>query len=691
MPEQELEDVLAGRTMLLVLDSLEHVTAAAPLVGRLAAAATGSRILVTSREPLRLPGEHELTVPPLGPDPAVRLFAERAALASPGFALTTRDEPTVAAICARVDGLPLAIELAAARVRLLDLESLLERLSSRLDVLVGGPAEAPARHRTLRDTLAWSYDLLDPGEQRLFERLAVFAGGCPLAAAEEVGSQVVPADAVIEALESLVDKSLVQRTDEPGDGTRLTMLGTVREFALERLDAGGDEHGARRAHTALHVRLATELAPSLEGGGTERALARLEREHDNLRQALRCLVGSDGPQALLLASSLWRFWLLHGHAAEGRRWLELALDSAGDAPPAVRARALLGAGMLAHYLDDLKGAAALCGDSYALATELGDRGAVAAALEGLALAARTSGDGPRSQELYREALGIHRDQGDEAGVARTLERLGNAYWFDLDDDTAKQLFEETLELGRRLGDTRTVAAALQGLGWVALSQDDPRAAAALHTEALELFTELGDRWSIGRGQYGLACVALARRRPADARPRLLEAIGIFEDLGDRKMLASCLVFLGRVAVEGGRADAAARLLGAAEGTRQAAGGSVWRPLVGTEYERVTGVVREALGPDAAEAAWSIGRGQPHGRAVRAYREETEAGAPVEGLTAREAEVLRLVADGLTDAEVAERLVLSVRTVHAHLRAVYRKLGVSSRSAATRYAVEHALV
>jgi DNA-binding CsgD family transcriptional regulator len=338
----------------------------------------------------------------------------------------------------------------------------------------------------------------------------------------------------------------------------------------------------------------------------------------------------------------------------------------------------------------VQGAASLCGDSLTLATELRDRDAVAAALEGLALAARTTGDAGRAQELYREALAIHRELGDEAGVARTLERLGNAHWFDLDDETAKRLFEETLELGRRLGDTRTVAAALQGLGWVALSQDDPRAAEALHTEALDLFREIGDRRNIGRGEYGLGCVALARRRPSDARPLLLEAIGVFEELGDRKILSSCLVFLARVAAEEGRSEAAARLLGAAEGTRAAAGGSAWRPLVGVEYERVLGVVREALGPEAAEAAWSIGRGQSHGRAVQAYRDEAEDAAAVEGLTAREAEVLRLVAAGLSDAEVAERLVLSVRTVHAHLRSVYRKLGVSSRSAATRYAVERQL-
>jgi predicted ATPase/DNA-binding CsgD family transcriptional regulator len=689
--EDELDDDLARSALLLVLDNLEHLApAAAPLVGRLAELVAGSRLLVTSREALRLQREHELAVPPLAASPAVQLFVERAALGSPGFALTPQNEAAVAAICERLDRLPLAIELAAARVRLLAPESLLERLRSRLDLLVGGSADLPPRQRTLRDALAWSYDLLEPNEQRLLERLAVFAGGCPLAAAEEFAGQVVPARAILDGLESLVDKNLVRRTDEPGEGTRLTLLETVREFALERLAARGDEDEARRMHALRHVRLAAELAPHLEGAAAGGALVRLEREHDNLRQALGYLVRHDGASALLLASSLWRFWLVRGHPAEGRRWLEAALGAAGDTAPAVRARALLGAGMLAHYLDDVQGAAVRCGDSLVLATELGDRPAIAAALEGLALAARTSGDAGRAQELYRDALAIHRELGDEAGVARTLERLGNAHWFDLDDATAKQLFEETLELGRRLGDTRTVAAALQGLGWVALSQDDPRAAEALHTEALELFREIGDRWSTGRGEYGLACVALARRRPSDARPRLLEAIDVFEDLGDRKILSACLVFLARVAAEDGRSEAAARLLGAAEGTRLAAGGSAWRPLVGAEYERVMGVLREELGPDAADAAWSIGRGQPHGRAVRSYRDEVEDAAPVEGLTAREAEVLRLVAAGLTDAEVAERLVLSVRTVHAHLRSVYRKLGVSSRSAATRYAVEREL-
>ena len=691
VPEDELEDELSVRRLLLLLDSFEHVIAAAPLVGRLAECAVGSRILVTSREPLHLQREHELAVPPLALDAAVRLFADRAGVVSAGFALTSGNEPAVAAVCEQLDRLPLAIELAAARVRLLAPESLLERLRSPLDLLVGGSTDLPPRQRTMRDTLAWSYDLLESDEQRLLERVAVCAGGCTLAAAEELGGRVVPPGTVLDHLESLVDKSLVRRTDEPGEGTRLTLLETVREFALERLEERGEEDEARQVHALLYVRLAVELEPQLAAGRSAGALVRLDREHDNLRCALRQLVRHDGASALLLAASLWRFWLLRGHPAEGRRWLERALEAAGDASPVVRARALLGAGMLAHYLDDLDGAATLCGDSLALATELGDGGATAAALEGLALAARTSGDARRAQELYREALDLHRRLGDEAGVARTLERLGNAHWFDLDDETAKVLFEEALELAHRIGDTRTAAAALQGLGWVALSQDDPGAADALHAEALDLFRELGDRWSIGRGAYGLACVALARRRPEEARPRLFEALSIFEELGDRKMVASCLVYVARVAAEDGRSESAARLLGAAEGTRLAAGGSVWRPLVGAEYERVSGLVHAALGPEAAEAAWSIGHGQPHGRTLRAYREGIEGGPAAEGLTAREAEVLRLVASGLTDAEVAERLVLSVRTVNAHLRSVYRKLGVTSRGAATRYAVEHSLL
>jgi predicted ATPase/DNA-binding CsgD family transcriptional regulator len=687
--EKELEDELGSRAVLLILDCFEHLMPAASVVDRLAEAAGGSRLLVTSREALHVARERELPVPPLEPAPAARLFVERAAAASPGFAPTAADAPTLAEICSRLDGLPLAIELAAARVRLLAPETLLERLGSRLELLTGGPAELPDGQRTLRDTLAWSYDLLEPDEQRVFERVGVFSGGCTLELAEALSAGGAPSGRVLDCLTSLVDKSLVLRCGDDGT-TRLGMLETIREFALERLAARGDEQDVRRTHALLHLLLAEELEPRLLQAPTSDVLSSLEREHDNLRQALRFLLAYDGPAALALAASLWRFWLLRGHLAEGRRLLESALDVGADSPPDVHARALLGAGTIAHYLGELDAAATRCGESLALATEQDDRAGVAAALSGLALVARTSGDATRGQELYREALEIHRELGDEAGEARTIERLANAYWFDLDDAAAKPLFEETLEIARRLGDTRTAAAALQGLAWIALGQDDPRAAEALHSEAYELFRELGDRWSVGRAQYGLGCVALARRRVDDARPRLLEAVAIFEDLGDDKMLSSCLVFLARVAVLEGRLEAAGRLLGAAEGTRSASGAS-WRPLVYGEYVRLLDVVCAALGTDACEAGWSIGRSQPHGRTVAGYCEETEIVGAAEGLTARESEVLRLVASGLTDAEVAERLFLSVRTVHAHLRSVYRKLGVGSRSAATRYAVEQHLV
>ena len=687
--EDELEDGLAARALLLVLDNFEHLMPAADVVDRLAGAAVRSRLLVTSREPLHLSREYELPVPPLSDGPAAQLFVERAAAVSPGFAPTVADAPTLAEICARLDGLPLAIELAAARVRLLAPETLLERLGSRLDLLTGGSSELPDRQRTLRDTLAWSYDLLEPDEQRVLERVAVFADGCTLAAAEAICSGIAEPGRVLDCLASLVDKNLLLRGVD-GRTTRLSLLGTIREFALERLADRGDDREIRRAHALLQVQLAVGLEPRLVSAATSGVLMRLEHEHENLRQALRFLLPEDGASALELAAALWRFWLVRGHLAEGRRWLESALAVGGGAPQEVRARALLGAGTIAHYLGELEEASRRCGESLALAAELDDRAGVAAALSGLALVARTGGDATRAQELYREALEIHRALGDEAGEARTLERLANAYWFELDDGAAKPLFEDTVALARRLGDTRTAAAALQGLGWIALGQDDTRAAAALHAEAYDLFRELGDRWSVGRAQYGLGCVALGQRRPADARQRLLEAIAIFEDLGDDKMLSSCLVFLARVAYEERNLEAAARLLGAAEGTRDGSG-AVWRPLVYGEYVRLLDAVSAELGTDACEAGWSIGRSQSHGRIVAGYCEEAESVVPAGELTARESEVLQLVASGLTDAEIAERLVLSVRTVHAHLRSVYRKLGVNSRSAATRYAVEHELV
>jgi len=347
------------------------VLPAAPDVAALLAACPDLRALVTSRAPLRVAGERRFAVPPLAlPDPggapnaaavgrseAGALFAARAGEADPAFALTDANAPAVAALCARLDGLPLALELAAARMRVLTPQALLARLEPRLPLLTGGPRDAPARHRTLRAAIAWSYDLLAPAERALFARLAVFAGGCSLEAAEAVGGPGAPAAAaaavdVLDGLGGLVDGSLLDREVPPGGGPRFRMLETVREFAQERLEAGGVAAEAYRRHAAHFLALAEPSEAGLKSAAQGAWLARLERDHDNLRAALgRALAAADGADvAQRLAGGLAWFWWLRGHYAEGRRWLAAALAAGGATPAAVRARAWCGLGILAHAM-----------------------------------------------------------------------------------------------------------------------------------------------------------------------------------------------------------------------------------------------------------------------------------------------------------------------------------------------------
>ena len=491
---------------MLVLDNFEHVLEASPFLVDLIASCPELKVLVTSRARLRLSGETECVLPPLATEAAVDLFVERARAANPALELAEADMPAVSEICAALDGLPLAIELAAARTKLLTPGAMRARLGQRLELLAAGPRDLPARQQALRATLDWSYGLLEADARRLFARLGVFAGGFTLGAAGAV------CGARLETVSSLVDNSLVHP-----DGERFGMLETIREYALEKLAEEGDEEELRRGHAAHYLTFAETAEPELTGPHQAEYLKQLESDHDNLRAALRASLDTgSGEVALRLACALWSFWLARGYLGEGRRWLERALAKRGAPEPQVKAKALHGAGVLAHYQGDYEHAKALCAESLALCQQAGDDRGVASALSGLALTARTTGDYPTARSTFERALQTFTRLGDRQGVARTLNRLGLVAFYAGDYERFRALVEESLVAFRELEDVEGVGLATMHLGMVALTRDDPASARPCLEESLAICGELGDRRTLAKGAYFLgdasqACTTTPRR------------------------------------------------------------------------------------------------------------------------------------------------------------------------------------
>jgi len=526
-----LKTHLRPQHVLLLLDNFEQVIAAATLVAELLAAAPQLKILVTSREVLHIRGEHEFPVPPLAlPDkdhlpavpelthtPAIALFVQCARAVKADFAITADNAATVAAICARLDGLPLAIELAAARAKLLPPAAMLARLAHPLHVLTGGARDLPVRQQTLRDTLRWSYDLLTPMEQHLFCGLAVFAGGCTLEAAGAVVAPPAPsapapgADAAIDLLEpigSLVDKSLLRQAEGPGGELYLRMLATVREYALERLAERGAVEAIQRRHAAYYLAFVEAAAAELSGPQQGPWLERLEIAHDNLRAALHWSIAQDGAAtALQMLGVLWRFWEIHGHLSEGRQWLEAALQAGTAAPAALRAAALHGGSRLAWLQGDYPLARRWTEESLALSRALGNRKGIAQALHALAILAGTLGEAGQAQTYYEESLALWRELGNKGNVARLLNSLGVVARSQGDYARAQTLFAESQALQQELGNQRSVALAQANLGFVALAQGAYAPARALFTASLERRQALGYRVGIVDCLTGLAALA----------------------------------------------------------------------------------------------------------------------------------------------------------------------------------------
>ena len=764
-PEADLlQAYLQDKRLLLLLDNFEQVAAAAPRLADLLSGSPQLKILVTSRAVLHIRGEHEFPVPPLAlPDlthlpgsesllqyAAVALFLHCAQAARPDFQVTPANTRTIAEICVRLDGLPLAIELAAARVKLLPPQALLTRLGHRLQVLTSGARDAPVRQQTLRNTLAWSYDLLDAEEQQLFRRLSVFAGGCTLEAVEGLYTALgeLPA-AVLDGVASLMDKSLLRQVEQEGEEPRLLMLATIREYGLEALAASGEMESTRRAHAAYYLGMAEQA--ELELGGPQQAawLNRLEREHDNLRAALQwSLEQAEGDEdmeskrgievALRLGGALRRFWIVHGHLSEGRSFLERAVAASEGSEASVRAKALVVAANLAFYQSDYERAEAFSKESLALYRLLEDLPGVALSLsllgsvawtKGNMVAARTlteealavarqvddmeraaysffilglvsssQGEYARAHALFEEGLAIHRALGDKRGIAHLLSQLAQALFLSQGDQArVRSLLEECLALSWEVGFKEGIAAAQCLFGQLALGQGDLATAYSEVEESVVLYKQMGHRHGTAESLAVLGKIIAAQGDYAAARGLYEQSLAISGELGEKWVIAMGLVGLGEVVAALRQLAWAAQLWGAAEALRDAIGIPI-PPVELASYERSVSAARVHLGERAFAAAWAQGRSMTPEQALSAKGQKptpmptTAASSPKypDGLTAREVEVLRLLAGGLTDIQIAEKLVLSPRTVHAHISSIYNKLGVTSRSTATRYAMEHHL-
>ena len=760
---ERLKDYLQDRHLLLLLDNFEQVITAAPLLAELLQSCPYLKMLVTSREALRIHGAYEFPVPPLAlpdlkhlPDietlshyASIALFTQLAFAIKPDFVLTQASARAIAEICIRLDGLPLAIELAAARIKLLPPQALLARLGRRLQVLSSGDRDLPVRQQTLRNTIKWSYDLLDAGEQRLFRCLAVFVGGCTLDGVEAF--YALPGNVttyVLDGVGRLIDKNLLYQAEQEGNEPRLHMLETIREYGLECLDACGEAEITRRAHAAYYLRLSEEAELQTAGRQQVMWLERLEREHTNLRAALRWLRDAgEHEQALRLGGALWWFWWVHGHLSEGRGWLESMLTAGKEVSDAVRAKALYGNGVLAYASDDRTKAEALFAESLALYQKLGERRGIAICLyklgyvawsRGNYTAARSlaeqalemvrklnrkddiadslllladvlinQGEYAGARTLIAESLTLFRASGDEWGMAYTLIYLARATFFAGDAAMARSALDECLVISRELGYKGGMAWALSILGRVRLHQGDGVEARLLIEESLAIRKELEDRTGIADSLFHLAEVTSSQGDYTQAQSLYRESLAIAEELDDKWLIASCLQGLMGVALASGQPAWSARLWGTAERIRESLGVPI--PFVErARYEQMVNSLHTQLGKTAFIAARKEGRLMtpvqvlaaqgPVKLSTAAAQRAEKAGivatpiSPLSAkLTVREVEVLRMLALGLTDIQVAEKLVISRRTVNTHLTSIYSKINVSTRSAATRYALENKLV
>ncbi len=741
-PLQGLQAALRACRMLLVIDNFEQIVEAAPFLIDLLVACPGLTLLVTSRETLHMRGEHTFAVLPL-PVPAsnqVRdaetllhygasaLFLERARELHPPLHLTPDNASRIAEVCRRLDGLPLAIELAVARLAVLPLPSLLERLEHRLDVLTCGPRDLPTRQSTLRQTIAWSYDLLSTEEQRLFRLCAVFVRDATVEALEAVYWRAGGERAsFLNEVASLVDKHLLYRSGQEHSRSRLFMLETIREYGLERLTAHGELETARLAHASYYLTLAEEMDthPFTTGEGEERWFEQGEQEHDNVRAALEWSVeqGEDRQRreiAWRFVAALQWFWVNNGYIPEGQQFVERVLSRDEGIAPSIRAKALHGAGWLALWQGEYERAERLCRESLHLYRELHDQRGMALVLHRLARIASSRGDAPAAISLYEASLVISRAIGDrvqqglsQAALALTSLRFSDHTVYP----RIRSLLEESLTLLKAEHYQGGIAWSLYGLGLWHFQQAEVDAAHSLFEESLALFRASGQRQYIA---YLLLFLGKASARQGDLSTAYAlhrESLNQFEQLDDHRSIGVCLQGWADVVARQGAFTWAAQLWGAAHNFREQteSRASVFSlftiPGEDAEDERLRAIVRTQLGEQNFVQALNEGRAMIPAQALSAQeqmilayqapttsiipdetdQQQTHSSSLLDTLTEREREVLRLVAQGLSDAQVANILVISPRTVNAHLRSIYSKLNVTSRHAATMFALEHHLI
>ncbi len=671
---ETLTHTLKAKRLLLALDNCEHLLAACrELVEALLLACPNLQVLATSREPLAIAGELSWLVPALSmPEAAhllqrdnhssaelthfdaIRLFVERAQSVLPTFTLTNQNEVAVVQVCQRLDGMPLAIELAAARVNVLTVQQIAARLDDRLALLTEGNRTALIpRHQTLRAAMDWSYDLLSEQERILFRRLSVFSGGFALEAVEAIGEGGgIQVKQVLDLLSHLVDKSLVVADTQARSEARYRLLETIRQYALEKLQESGEEMTLRRRHCDWFLALAEQADRQLRGPHQVVWLERLEMEHDNVRAGLVWSLAHEHKIALQLASVLAWFWRLHNHFSEGRRWLEMALTVSHASPATLRIKALTGNGLLAF----------------------------------------SQGDTTRATTLLEESLALSRNQNDNWGIAWSLHGLGRVASFHDAFERAVALLEESLTLFRELGDTSGYAYSLYYLGIVARYQGDYARAAALLEESLSMSRATRDTWLIAwilihMGQ--LACTLGDYPRAVAAQQ---ESLILCEELKTAWGMAACLESLARVAQAQAMMEGAVRLFSAGAALRDRYG------LAAIDLGDLART-RKELSRDRFAAAWAEGQAMTLEQAIR---EASNVASPikdaavhdpalVEPLNERERGMLRLIADGLSNHEIAERLVISLSTVKWHINNLFGKLDVHSRTQATARAKELGLL
>jgi predicted ATPase/DNA-binding CsgD family transcriptional regulator len=771
-PLDQLVSYLHNKQFLLLLDNFEHLLPGAALLPELLSACPQLKILVTSRAALHLQGEYEFAVPMLAlPDlhhlpaeedlaqvEAVAFFVQCAEAYNSEFKLTQDNATIIAEICVRLDGLPLAIELAAGRSKVLSLKALLTHLQQEhgLGVLTSGKQDVAAHRQTMRNTIAWSYDLLSAEEQLLFRRLAVFRGAFSLEAAEAVGIALdgmpIP---VLDGVASLIDKSLLKQGEQESFELFLYLLELTREFGWERLAALGELERARAAHAHYYLILAEQAEPALLGVTQIAWQKRLQREYENLKAVLSWLLSRrQREDALRLAVALEQFWVRRGWMSEGRSFLKRTLEASREddtlATSQVRAKALKAAGVLAYRQNDPEQANTYLEESLRLFRHLEDKLGMAACIYYLGCIMYDRGEVEAGMAMVRESLSRCREIGASNISAEMLISLGVGALFCGEVVAAREWFEEGLELYKAVDDVYGSAVSLHYLGLAAFAQGDTARAEYLSRQSLAFFRESGMPWlatevltvlafellALGekieasnlleealsytgesandeemvQALFGLGQLAARQGNLAQARVQYEEAINKMQGrtLTPRVkwVVASCLEGMGAIAVAQGQRVWAVHLYAAAVSVRTSPGYYCFLGVEQPRYKRTLAEARTQLGKRTFAAAWATGQSMTPWQALAAKEQtpplpQTPTLPPAEppsansaipgGLTAREIEVLRLVAMGLSTGQVATQLVLSPNTVKAHIQSIYRKLGINSRSDATRYAMGHQFI